>query len=62
MYGEVTTDGASSYPTLGTVMYVGNNGAVVNYASLSVGDYVTQVGYISDSGKLILQPRVYGQL
>lgn len=62
LVGEVSVNGASSYVDVGTPVYVGVSGSVVNYASLSTGDYVTQVGFISDTGKIIIQPRIFGQL
>jgi hypothetical protein len=62
LFGEVSTNGASSYTAIGTPVYVGTNGEVTNYAGLSAGNYVTQVGFISDTGKIIIQPRIFGQL
>lgn len=62
LFGEASTNGASSYAAIGTPVYVGSNGAVTNYAGLSAGNYVTQVGFISDTGKIIIQPRIFGQL
>lgn len=61
LFGEATTNGASSYAAIGTPVYVGSNGSVINYAGLSTGDYITQIGFISDSGKIIIQPRIFGQ-
>lgn len=61
MFGEVTTNGASSF-AVGSEMYLGSNGSVVAYASIGSGNYATQVGFISEDGKIILQPRVFGQL
>lgn len=62
LVGEITTNGASSIAAIGTPVYVGSNGSVVAYSSLVAGDYATQVGFISDAGKIILQPRIFGQL
>ena len=62
VFGEVTAKNASSYSDIGTLVYVGSDGGVVQYSELTSGKYVTQVGIISSSGKLILQPRIFGQL
>lgn len=62
VFGEVTALSASNYATAGTLVYVGPSGSVVNYSSIPSGKYITQVGIISPtSGKVILQPRIYGQ-
>lgn len=62
VFGEVTTNGASNYADIGTLVYVGANGAVTNYAGVGSGKYLTQIGIISSSGKIIIQPRIFGQL
>jgi hypothetical protein len=56
--GEVTVNGASSYATLGTEMWIGSSGAVVDYASIGSGNYATRVGYISGTGKIVISPKV----
>lgn len=62
MSGEATTSGASSIAGVGIPVYVGTAGAVVEYLSISSGQYITQVGFISpNSGKIIIQPRIFGQ-
>ena len=62
VFGEVTALSASNYATAGTLVYVGPSGSVVNYSSIPSGKYVTQVGIIStSSGKVIIQPRIFGQ-
>ena len=62
VFGEVTALSASNYATAGTLVYVGPSGSVVNYSGIPSGKYVTQVGIIStSSGKVIIQPRVFGQ-
>ena len=61
MFGEATALSASSYSTAGTLLYVGVSGSVTNYAGIPSGKYITQVGILSpNSGKLIIQPRIYG--
>ena len=62
LIGEVTATNASSITFIGTPVYVGSNGSVVQYSSLTSGQYATQIGFISDTGKIILQPRVFGQI
>jgi hypothetical protein len=62
VFGEVTALSASNYPTAGTLVYVGPSGSVVNYSSIPSGKYITQIGIISpSSGKVIIQPRIFGQ-
>jgi len=62
VFGEATALSASSYSTAGTLLYVGISGSVTNYAGIPSGKYITQVGILSpNSGKLIIQPRIYGQ-
>jgi len=62
VFGEVTALSASLVSAVGTPMYVGPSGSVVQYTAIPVGSYITQVGYISpSSGKVVLQPRVFGQ-
>lgn len=56
--GEVTVNGASSYTTLGTEMWVGSSGAVTDYASIGSGNYATRIGYISGTGKIVISPKV----
>ena len=56
--GEVTVNGASSYATLGTEMWIGTSGAVVDYASIGSGNYATRIGYISGTGKIVISPKV----
>jgi len=62
VFGEVTALSASNYTTAGTLVYAGPSGSVVNYASIPSGKYITQIGIISpSSGKIIIQPRIFGQ-
>jgi hypothetical protein len=63
VFGEATVSTAGTYST-GSVMYAGINGEAVTYDQLTSGKYVTQVGIISGNGigKLIIQPRIFGQL
>lgn len=62
VFGEVTALSASNYSTAGTLLYVGVSGSVTNYAGIPSGKYITQVGILSpNSGKLIIQPRIFGQ-
>jgi hypothetical protein len=61
MYGEATTTSASLITTIGTPAWVGPSGSVVEYSNIPSGKHATQVGYISDTGKIIIQPRVFGQ-
>jgi len=62
VFGEATALSASNYATAGTLVYVGPSGSVVDYASIPSGKYITQVGIISpSSGKVIIQPRIFGQ-
>jgi len=56
--GEVTVSGASSYATLGTEMWIGSSGAVIDYASIGSGNYATRIGYISGTGKIVISPKV----
>lgn len=58
---EIVTGG--NYST-GSLMYAGSDGNAVTYDQLVTGDYVTQVGIMSGNGtgKLIIQPRIFGQL
>ncbi len=61
--GEVTVTSASLVSGIGTPVYVGPNGSVVQYSSIPSGKYITQVGYISPtSGKVILQLKTFGQM
>ncbi len=63
VFGEVTATSASLVSAVGTPMYVGPSGSVVQYSGITSGKYITQVGYITpSSGKIVLQPRVFGQL
>jgi hypothetical protein len=62
VFGEATALSASSYSTAGTLLYVGVSGSVTNYAGIPSGKYITQIGILSpNSGKLIIQPRIFGQ-
>ena len=49
--------------TRGTPLYVGSNGAAIQYSELNVGDYVTQIGFLADpsTNKIFVQPRIFGQ-
>lgn len=62
-FGQATVNFSGNY-SRGSTVYVGSGGAVVLYSELVAGDYATQVGYVSGNGdnKIILQPRVYGQI
>lgn len=63
LFGEVTATSASLVSAVGTPMYLGPSGSVVQYSSIPSGKFATQVGFITpNSGKIILQPRVFGQL
>jgi hypothetical protein len=55
--GEVTVKGASSYTISGSVMWLGSSGGVTDYSGIGSGNYATQIGFISNTGKLILMPR-----
>ena len=50
--------------SVGDPMFVGATGAVVPYASLSSGDFATQVGYVSDvaNNKIVIVLKSYGEL
>ena len=45
-------------------MFVGANGGVVAYADLGSGDFVTQVGYVSDvaNDKIVIVLKTFGEL
>lgn len=50
--------------SLGEAVFVGVSGAVAKYSDLAAGDYVTQVGYVSnvDADKIVIQIKSFGQL
>ena len=50
--------------SVGDPMFVGALGAVVPYASLSSGDFATQVGYVSDvaGDKIVIVLKTFGEL
>jgi hypothetical protein len=50
--------------SVGDPMFVGAVGAVVPYASLSSGDFATQVGYVSDvaNDKIVIVLKTFGEL
>lgn len=62
--GEIELNVIDGTYTTGTVIYVGDVGHGTTYPELVTGNYVTQIGYISGNGgkKIVLQPRVFGQL
>lgn len=53
---------------VGTPLFVGAAGALVEYSSLATGDWATLVGYVSASGtmagdgKIVIVPRAWGQV
>ncbi len=48
--------------TTGTVFWAYTGGNLCTYSYLVAGNYATQVGYLSNDSKIIIQPRVFGQL
>lgn len=50
--------------SVGDPLFVGDDGALVAYSSLSAGDFATQVGYVSNvaSDKIVIQIKSYGEL
>ncbi len=61
--GEETVTSGSLITFVGTPAYVGPSGSVVQYGSIPSGKFATQIGYVSpNSGKIVIQPRVFGQL
>jgi len=63
--GQTTTSTDLTGKTVGTVMYVGTSGGIVEYSSLSAGEYATVVGYVtlaggSGVGKIFIQCRPWG--
>jgi hypothetical protein len=49
---------------LGQAVFVGDAGAVVAYSDLALGDFATQVGYVSDvaADKIVIQCKTFGEL
>jgi len=62
--GEVTVNGAEAVPLIGQggkLVYVGTTGACTDYDSIGSGENITQIGIKSiNSGKVLLQPRIFG--
>lgn len=63
--GRTTTSTDLTGKTVGTVMYVGSSGGIVEYSSLSAGDYATAVGYVTlagsaNTGSIFIQCRPWG--
>lgn len=63
--GRTTTSTDLTGKTVGTVMYVGTSGGIVEYSSLSAGDYATAVGYVTlagaaNTGSIFIQCRPWG--
>ena len=58
----VSTDLASF--SVGDPIFVGANGGVVAYSGLGAGDFVTQVGYVSDvaNDKIVIVLKTFGEL
>jgi len=50
--------------SLGEAVFVGDSGAVAQYSALVSGDFVTQVGYVSDkdNDKIVIQIKSFGEL
>jgi hypothetical protein len=50
--------------SLGEAVFVGVSGAVAKYSALVSGDFVTQVGYVSDvaADKMVIQIKSFGEL
>jgi hypothetical protein len=50
--------------SLGEAVFVGDSGAVAPYSALASGDFVTQVGYVSDvaNDKMVIQIKSFGEL
>jgi hypothetical protein len=49
--------------SVGTPVFVGDSGAVVAYAGIDPGDFVTQVGYVSDvaANKIVIVLKTFGE-
>ena len=45
-------------------MFVGTSGAAAAYADLGTGDWLGQVGIVTDAAgaKILMQPKIVGQL
>ena len=50
--------------SLGEAVFVGVAGAAAQYSALVSGDFVTQVGYVSDvaADKIVIQIKSFGEL
>ena len=63
---QVTTTDLTGI-TVGTPMYVGTSGSLIQYSSITTGQYATKVGYVSSAGaagvgKLFIQIEPFGQI